>query len=209
MYLKYASVLVTFSLVMGTAWLCVRGVEIEKYAAETAFLQGQITCVEELLDYEKASRKGRVEQAASIRPVIGVSLLKKKQKKALSETDYGILLKIVEAEAGTQDEEGRLLVANVVLNRVKSRQFPDTIREVVYQKDGGVAQFSPVGNGRIDTVSVSEETIAAVDRALAGEDISCGALYFAARGAADPENMHWFDENLTWLFAHDGHEFFR
>ena len=55
---------------------------------------------------------------------------------------------------------------------------------------------------------VSEETIEAVNRVLEGEDISCGALYFAARKRADSENMRWFDEELTFLFSHGGHEFF-
>ena len=35
-----------------------------------------------------------------------------------------------------------------------------------------------------------------------------GALYFAARKAANPDNMKWFDRNLTRLFAYGGHEFF-
>ena len=49
----------------------------------------------------------------------------------------------------------------------------------------------------------------AVGRALMGEDISQGALYFAARKYADSGKMKWFDENLTYLFVHGGHEFFR
>ena len=62
----------------------------------------------------------------------------------VSEADYMALLKIVEAEASGEDLTGRLLVANVVLNRVKSSKFPDTIEGVVYQRAGGKAQFSPV-----------------------------------------------------------------
>ena len=40
-----------------------------------------------------------------------------------------------------------------------------------------------------------------------GEDISQGALYFAARKYADSEKMRWFDEKLQFLFQHGGHEF--
>lgn len=126
----------------------------------------------------------------------------------LCQEDYDILLRIVEAEAGGEDEDGKLLVANVVLNRVNSEQFPDTVTEVVKQKSKGVTQFSPVATGSIWKVTVSEETVAAVQRALEGEDISQGALYFAARKYADSERMRWFDENLTFLFQHGGHEFF-
>ena len=127
----------------------------------------------------------------------------------LSGEDYETLLRIVEAEAGTEDGMGKLLVADVVLNRVESESFPDTVRQVVYQQANGHAQFSPVADGSIERVEVSEETEAAVRRALRGEDISEGALYFAAREAADPESMKWFDENLTPLFSYGGHEFFR
>ena len=57
-------------------------------------------------------------------------------------------------------------------------------------------------------VSVTEDTKAAVDRVLMGEDISEGALYFAARKYADSEKMRWFDRALVRLFAYGGHEFF-
>lgn len=126
----------------------------------------------------------------------------------LCEEDYDILLRIVEAEAGGEDEDGKLLVANVVLNRVNNEQFPDTVSEVVQQQSKGVTQFSPVATGSIWKVTISQETIDAVQRALEGEDISQGALYFAARKYADKDRMRWFDENLTFLFSHGGHEFF-
>ncbi len=126
----------------------------------------------------------------------------------LSQEDYENLLRIVEAEASGEDEEGKLLVANVVLNRVESDSFPDTITEVIFQRSKGVTQFSPVANGRFWTVEISEETISAVDRALEGEDLSQGALYFAARKHANKKSMRWFDEKLDYLFTHGGHEFF-
>ena len=129
--------------------------------------------------------------------------------KAYPESEIRVLERIVEAEAGGEDADGKLLVANVVLNRVKDEAFPDTISEVVFQKSKGVTQFSPVANGRYEAVTVSEESRAAVERALSGEDISEGALYFAARRYADQKSMRWFDQNLTMLFKHGGHEFFK
>lgn len=126
-----------------------------------------------------------------------------------SEEDYANLLRIVEAEASGEDETGKLLVANVVLNRVRDEDFPDTITEVIFQKNNGTTQFSPVANGRFWKVEISEETISAVNRALSGEDVSQGALYFAARKYADADNMRWFDERLDYLFTHGGHEFFK
>lgn len=122
-----------------------------------------------------------------------------------SQKDYEVLQRIVEAEAGICDAKGRILVANVIINRVRSKEFPDTITGVVYQK----SQFSPVQNGRINSCVVSPETVEAVDRALAGEDYSQGALYFMNRGRSKAGNVSWFDQRLTYLFQHDGHEFFR
>lgn len=129
-------------------------------------------------------------------------------KEQISFEDYENLLRIVEAEASGEDEVGKILVANVVLNRVESESFPDTITEVIFQQNKGVCQFSPVSSGRFWRVEISEETVSAVNRALSGEDVSQGALYFAARKHADADNMRWFDERLDYLFTHGGHEFF-
>ena len=126
----------------------------------------------------------------------------------VSEEDYDALLRLVEAEASGEDIKGKLLVANVVLNRVKSVAFPDTIKEVIYQRQNGRAQFSPVATGKIDRVAVSEETVEAVERALCGEDESAGALYFVAPAYADAGNHQWFRDNLTLLFSYEGHEFY-
>lgn len=124
---------------------------------------------------------------------------------SLSESEYHVLLKIVQAEAGICDETGKILIANVILNRLENDEFPDTISGVVYQKN----QFSPVSNGTIHTCKVTEETIEAVDKALKGEDLSDGALYFMNRGASTRKNVNWFDSNLKFLFKHEQHEFFK
>ena len=122
-----------------------------------------------------------------------------------TESDYNVLLRIVQAEAGGCDMKGKILVANVILNRVESDEFPDTITDVVYEK----RQFSPVSNGSINRCKVEEETVEAVDRALAGEDYSEGALYFMNRRASSGSNVRWFDTHLDYLFQHGAHEFFK
>ena len=126
----------------------------------------------------------------------------------ISGEDYDALLRLVEAEASGEDIKGKMLVANVVLNRVKSSSFPDTVKEVIYQKENGRAQFSPVATGKIDRVSVSGETVEAVERVLCGEDESAGALYFVAPAYASAENRSWFENNLTLLFSYKGHQFY-
>lgn len=159
--------------------------------------------------YRREKVLGIMDRAVSGQRVIAFSVLKYKYAYELSEENLEVLLRIVEAEAGNEDADGKLLVANVVLNRVKSEEFPDTVSEVVFQNEDGVAQFSPVANGSYFRVQVSSETVSAVERALSGEDISQGALYFMARKYADQRLVRWFDESLTYLFQHGGHEFFR
>lgn len=126
----------------------------------------------------------------------------------ITEEDKEVLLRIVEAEATCEDIKGRILVANVILNRVLSKKFPDSITEVVFQNDGETYQFSPIKNERYWKVTISDKTIEAVDRVLAGEDYSEGALFFAARSMADKKAMSWFDRSLKFLFKYGVHEFF-
>lgn len=127
----------------------------------------------------------------------------------ITEEDKEVLLRIVEAEATAEDVKGRMLVANVILNRVLSSKFPDNITDVVFQNNGKTYQFSPIKDGRYWSVTVSEKTREAVERVLNGEDYSQGALYFAARKLANPNNMSWFDRELTRLFRYGVHEFFK
>lgn len=123
---------------------------------------------------------------------------------AITEDDYQVLLKIVEAESGGEDIMGRMLVANVVLNRLEVGFGGDTISEVVFEK----GQFSPVTSGKIFKVTPSETTMEAVERVLNGEDYSNGALYFMCRDLASKKGIDWFDNNLKFLFKHGCHEFY-
>jgi len=123
---------------------------------------------------------------------------------SLEDQEYQVLLKIVEAEAGCEDTEGKMLVANVVMNRVRNGYFPNTVTEVVYQRQDGTAQFSPVSDGRIDRVNVSQETVDAVARVLNGEDISQGALFFRSVRS----RSGWFDQKLSRVLEHGNHIFY-
>ena len=126
-----------------------------------------------------------------------------------SKEEIEMLERIVEAEATGEDIKGKILVANVILNRIEAKEFPDTIEEVIFQKDGKVYQFSPISDKRYWKVKVTKETKEAVQRALDGEDYSQGALYFMARRRAKKSSSKWFDQNLDWLFKHGGHEFYK
>ena len=126
----------------------------------------------------------------------------------MSDEDYDTLLRIVEAEAGSEDIKGRVLVANVIMNRVKSEDFPNTVTEVVWDNSDGVPQFSPTYDGRITEVAVSDETREAVKQALKGTDYSEGALFFIQKSAAEEHNVKWFEKDLKRLFKYGVHEFY-
>ena len=128
--------------------------------------------------------------------------------KMMSDEDYENLLQIVEAEAGTEDIKGRVLVANVIMNRIKYPEFPNNATDVIWQYIDGVAQFSPVADGRISEVVPTDETKEAVRQALEGVDYSEGALFFIQKSAAAKCNIQWFDKNLKKLFKHGVHEFY-
>ncbi len=123
--------------------------------------------------------------------------------------ERSILERIVEAEATDKDRKSKILVANVILNRVRSEEFPDSIEAVVFQRENGKVQFSPTADGRYNSVHVTESTKESVERALEGEDYSEGALYFVEKTIANPKNVSWFEQSLTRLFTYEGHSFYK
>ncbi len=127
---------------------------------------------------------------------------------AITDQDYEAHLRIVQAEAGGEEPQGRTLVAEVILNRVLAEQFASSVYDVVFERTGGSPQFAPTADGRFYTVEVTPETVEAVEQAIHGEDLSQGALFFSARSKADKNDMAWFDRNLKWLFQYGGHEFY-
>lgn len=208
MYKKFIIQLFLGNMLLVMSWFCVKGTQVTIFAATPAF---QLSLAENATQEEETKADhffGMLKKAASGQRVVDYSVMEKEYRYQLSDEDYEALLKIVQAEAGNEDEEGKMLVAGVVLNRMESTKFPDTVVEVVLQQEEGVYQFSPVANGTYRSVKVTQETVEAVERVLMGEDITQGALYFASRKYADPEKMKWFDNSLTRLFAHGGHEFF-
>ena len=124
----------------------------------------------------------------------------------ISAQDYDALCRIVQAEAGNQDEIGKIMVANVIINRVLDSRFPSTIYDVVYAgSDGDTPQFSPTASEDFEYIQASESTIACVERALAGEDYSQGALYFTSCY----EDTSWFNTALTFITQEGAHYFYK
>lgn len=118
-----------------------------------------------------------------------------------SAEDRTMLLKIAMAEAEGEGVEGKALVMQVVLNRVLSDEFPETIEGVIFQPK----QFSPVADGgRYYTTEPNEECYEALELVMGGWDESYGALYFESC-----EGNSWHSENLEFLYRVGNHKFYR
>ena len=117
-----------------------------------------------------------------------------------SEEDKYLLAKIAMAEAEGEDIVGKAHVIRVVLNRVDSNSFPNTIEEVIYQKK----QFSPIADGRFNAVEPNEDCWKALQMVLDGWDETNGALYFESGGKSA-----WHRNNLEYMFQHGKHYFYR
>ena len=155
-----------------------------------------------------ALHQNMIESGTRRASELGYYALQAVQQSQMPKNEYYTLLQIVEAEATGGDVMSKMMVAGVVLNRMRDSRFPDTIYDVVWQTVGGSAQFQPTQDGRIYSCSVSDTTIEAVDRVLAGEDYSQGALFFFARHSSAKENVQWFDSSLVRLFEYGGHEYY-
>lgn len=118
-----------------------------------------------------------------------------------SAEDAEILLKIAMAEAEGESVEGKALVMLVVLNRVWSDAFPDSISEVVFQE----GQFTPTEEGgRYWNTEPDAGCYEAYEMVLHGWDESQGALYFCSSGSS-----RWMEENTEYLFTVGNHDFYR
>ena len=120
-----------------------------------------------------------------------------------SDTDLYWLSRIVNAESQGESMIGKIAVANVVLNRVNSSLYPDTIYDVVFDTKYGV-QFSPILNGTIYNTPLGDSIIAA-KRALRGENHAGESLYFLNPRIA---TSFWIVNNRTFYKSIGNHDFY-
>ncbi len=120
--------------------------------------------------------------------------------------DSYLLAKLAMAEAEGEDTKGKALVMLVVLNRVWSEGFPNTIEDVILEEHNGVHQFSVTQEGgRWYTVEPDEDCYNALELiTLEHWDESEGALYFESRS-----DSTWHQNNLQFLFKHGKHYFYK
>ena len=107
---------------------------------------------------------------------------------------------IVYAESNGQPLEGMIGVGNVVLNRVESKTFPNTVQEVVFQP----GQFNPVDMGTI-YLEPSQQAILAAKLAIEGVNTVGESLYFVNPTIGI---TGWFNQNLTLTIVIADHAFY-
>ena len=137
------------------------------YDAERKALayEAEIKKKEEDLDYlrQKLAEEIALSQAAANGVWRNISEV------AFAEGDRKLLANLIYCEAGGEPYDGQVAVGSVVINRVLSSQFPDTVVGVIYQ--GG--QFSPVASGRLDLALAADK---ATDRCYQAADAAMSGV---------------------------------
>jgi len=96
---------------------------------------------------------------------------------AYSANEVDLLARLIMAEAESESYSAKIAVGAVVMNRVKSPDWPNTIAEVIYQNINGYYQFTPVANGTISKPA-NEESVRAAKAAMSGYDPTNGAMFY-------------------------------
>ena len=171
------------SLLLGAfIGLIITSIAIHNKAPST-LVYGNVEPIERHIEYDKA-------------PCIRTKVLEEVTPDIEEEAYYDSLDYLaccVEAEAGNQGLKGKRLVCAVILNRVDSDDFPNTVEEVINQP----RQFSVVSDGRINKVSVTEETYKACKMELA-ERTDTDILFFTAG---------YYNPSGTPAYRHNDHYF--
>lgn len=113
------------------------------------------------------------------------------------------LSRIISAESGGEPLQGQIAVGNVVLNRVASDEFPNTIPEVIFDRKHAV-QFEPVENGTVYRTPTAQ-SVDAAQRVLDGESVIGDALYFYAPALSQGV---WINANRVYYQTIGCHRFY-
>ena len=120
------------------------------------------------------------------------------------EEDLYWLSRIISAESRGEPLLGQIAVGSVVLNRVADRQFPDTIKDVIFDTKYAV-QFEPVSNGTVYN-EPAQSSILAAKMTLEGARVVGDCLYFFAPALSEGT---WIVNNRTYYTTIGGHDFYR
>ncbi len=120
-----------------------------------------------------------------------------------NEEDLYWLSRIISAESRGEPFTGKLAVGTVVLNRVASGEFPNTVKGVIFDDRWG-GQFEPVRNGTV-YAEPTAESVAAAKLCLEGVRAAGESLYFLAPALTD---NHWIMENRNYVTTIGNHWFY-
>lgn len=162
------------------------------YAAEQ---NAQKTTVEETLtavNEAKAAYEAKLEEERKAAEEAERIAREQAEKAAALQAEKELLASLIFCEAGNQPYEGQVAVGAVVLNRVKSSVYPNSVSEVIYQS----GQFSPAMSGWLDRVRAnagySESALQAAEDALNGSNPVGDCLYFSTGGYGMQIGDHFF-----------------
>ena len=113
------------------------------------------------------------------------------------------LSRIISAEARGESLTGQIAVGNVVLNRLASPRYPDTVYDVIYDKNGGV-QFEPVSNGTV-YMEPTASSVQAAKLALWGVNVAGESMYFFNPALSKGT---WIVNNRTYHTTIGAHRFY-
>ena len=139
---------------------------------------------------------GNIRLTGSFKPLVSAD-------KFYRDDEVFWLARIIHAESRGEPLLGQIAVGSVVMNRVKSNYYPNTIYGVIFDRKYGV-QFSPVLDGSIYNTPGYTSTLAA-KIALEGYDVTGGAFFFLAPELA---TSSWIPQTRKYAFTVGGHDFY-
>ncbi|MBW9146463.1 LysM peptidoglycan-binding domain-containing protein [Clostridium sp. CM028] len=119
-----------------------------------------------------------------------------------TDSDLNLLARLITAEAGGESYEAQVAVGAIVVNRVKSSYFPNSIKAVINENTNGRYQFTPVLNGNINRPAEASGMKAAME-SLNGNDPTNKALFFYSgatpKGLTEPQPVSRIIGNMTFV----------
>lgn len=155
--------------------------DIAENAGQLSNAQAEAEAYEERLkqqDADIAALKKKLAEEIAMSRLAAQSYKRDISEVSFAESDRYLLANLIYCEAGAEPYAGQLAVGAVVINRVRSSVYPDTVTGVIYQN----AQFSPVASGRL-AIALSENRATpacyqAADEAMSGVTNVGDCVYF-------------------------------
>lgn len=133
----------------------------------------------------------------------GITVAQAYRKTLYSNDEVFWLGRIIEAESSGEPNKGKVAVGNVILNRVKSKEFPNTIYGVIFDRKNGV-QFEPIINNTIYNTP-SNASIISAKHALNNTNFVGNSLFFLNPRTA---SSSWITNNRVFYTTIANHDFY-